>query len=223
MKKLLFFRKGLFIACMIAAGGLLLSSCSKDELTVDPAGRDDQVVTKASAPDGHWRCRNMRKDNTECGFLNPGWRDKCVACDKSYNSYHGGLLVTFFQTILKNYVDIETGATDINESNIRNRIIIPGGILLQYAPASWYESAKAQRYYTDLKTLGYYSDPKYAEGVDLGWYRTVRMLYPGISDKGKVEREHTRWVIGDGRFMKDSNGRGLKDGTNAAVKAFLVN
>lgn len=48
MKKLLFFRRGLFIACMIAAGGLLLSSCSKEELTVDPADRDDQVVTKAN-------------------------------------------------------------------------------------------------------------------------------------------------------------------------------
>lgn len=109
-----------------------------------------------------------------------------------------------------------------NESNIGNRIILPGGVLMEYAPSAWFEATSALKYYNNIKaTLFYNSDRAYAEAVDFAWYRTVRILYPDITPMYKVKSSYDKWVISENRNLKGSKGKGLIDGTKAAVDAFL--
>lgn len=103
-----------------------------------------------------------------------------------------------------------------------NRIQLPHLEYTVKAPEPWYDTYKSQTFYEKEKTLFYYSDPVYAEGVDLGWYRTVRVLYPGQTNVVKMERAYDRWLLGDGRLMRDTFGQGLKAGTKAAVDAFAA-
>lgn len=120
MRKLTMFRRGLFLALTVAVGGLLISSCSKEDLNAD-------------------------------------------------------------RPIQKDLIQPETRGTD-------NRFL-----------------------------------PGYLNGVEYGWYRTTRSLYPGITDKNEVEKLYDRFIVNGGsRKLTGAEGQGVIDATEAAIDAFIA-
>ena len=213
MKKLLVFRKSFFVAFMVTGSGLLLSNCSNDDLTVNRTVPDDDVITRSSA--FHWRC-----PNTDCGFLNGGWRNNCSACRGEYSESHGSLILTFADYI-KNTVGFDTGGGGVGFDY--NRIELPNGKFPKSAPEPWYETSCAMKYYNELRNSSKYRlTPGYAEAVEYAWYRTVRILYPKYHNPNTVEREFTRFRFSEGRNLTGFKGSGILDASEAAVKAFVT-
>ena len=212
MKKNFLIRANLLGIFTICISALLFIGCAKDDSVEksDQNPSEQQISTRA--PQYHWTC-------SKCGLLNAGWRDKCAkpSCPGKYSNEHGNLIVSFMDS---GVTTAQTTLEGIGDYDNTNRIQLPNLEYTAKAPEPWYDTYKSQTYYENLKTLAYYSDTKYAEGVDLGWYRTVRVLYPGQTNVTKMQRVYDRWVIGEGRLMRDSFGRGLKAGTKAAVDAF---
>lgn len=200
---------------MIAGGGLFLNGCSKEDLVGDqPIQKEDaSLLTRASG--FHWQCTYQ-----DCRFsLNGGWRNYCSACGKEYNASHGRLVLSFSDAISRT-VGFDSGGGLMNDDNVGNRIELPKKLFLSYGPGSWFETSASLKYYENLKTLFYHSDSAYAEGVDFGWYRTIRVLYPKISNLTTIERLYDQFIINEGRYLTGSNGKGIKDGSKAAIDAF---
>lgn len=210
MKKLSGFRKSFFAAFMVAGSGLLSSNCSNDDLTVD------RTVPATRAGTFHWKCTNPK-----CRFsLNGGWQNYCSQCKEEYSESHGILILTFADYI-KNTIGFDTGGggagTDFN------RIELPDGRFPKTAPEPWYETPCAMKYYNELRNSSQYRlTPGYAEAVEYAWYRTVRILYPKYHNPNTVEREYTRFRLGEGRNLTGFKGSGILDASEAAVKAFAT-
>jgi hypothetical protein len=68
--------------------------------------------------------------------------------------------------------------------------------------------------------MTYVGIPEYAEGVEFGWYRTVRTLYPGDTKVERLRVTYDKWLINTGKYLTDQRGRGIKAGSKAAIKAF---
>lgn len=210
MKKLSGFRKSFFAAFMVAGSGLLSSNCSNDDLTVD------RTVPATRAGTFHWKCTNPK-----CRFsLNGGWQNYCSQCKEEYSESHGILILTFADYI-KNTVGFDTGGGGA-EADF-NRIELPDGRFPKTAPEPWYETPCAMKYYNELSNSSQYRlTPGYAEAVEYAWYRTVRILYPKYHNPNTVEREYTRFRLGEGRNLTGFKGSGILDASEAAVKAFAT-
>lgn len=141
-------------------------------------------------------------------------------CGMEYNAIHGQLMISLKYMIEKT-VGMNTNGGEMNDGSIANRVELPGKLYLAYGPSKWYETATAKRYYTDItKTLVYASNPDYAEGFEYAWYRTVRMLYPNITNHGTAQRTYDKFIVGEGRNLKGQNGSGIKAATQAAINAY---
>lgn len=210
MKKLSGFRKSFFAAFMVAGSGLLSSNCSNDDLTVD------RTVPATRAGTFHWKCTNPK-----CRFsLNGGWQNYCSQCKEEYSESHGILILTFADYI-KNTVGFDTGGGGAGANF--NRIELPDGRFPKTAPEPWYETSCAMKYYNELRNSSQYRlTPGYAEAVEYAWYRTVRILYPKYHNPNTVEREYTRFRLGEGRNLTGFKGSGILDASEAAVKAFAT-
>lgn len=215
MKMHTLFQKVLFIA-MIIGSGLILNSCTNDALVVDQSN-PNEAIAKTRATTWHWRC-------PKCGFLNSAWRDNCANCNKSYSPEHGELIMDFLQSVADKIEILPGNAGGGIGGQGDDRLIqLPGNMFPARAPEPWYESAIAIRYYNKLKNSDrYFVYEDYAEGVEFGWYRTVRSLYPKITSKLGLDMKFDKWSINAGRFLKGQNGQGIKDGAKAAVTAFIA-
>lgn len=212
MKTCLVFQKSLFIAFMLLISAFTFNSCTKEELIENQSIQNDKQIETRAASEFHWRCPS-------CGNLNAGWRESCLSCSKSYSPIHGDLVLSILDVISRN-VSISGGVVG-REGNDR-LIQLPQNFFPDRAPEPWYESGVALNYYDRLKTMNYYALPEYAEGVDFGWYRTVRTLYPKITDVLQAKNQYDKWLVGAGRGLKGNNGTGIKDGSKAAVDAFAA-
>lgn len=217
MKKTKLFQKGLLAVFMAVMCGLLLSNCSKDYLIAESPASDGDALAVTRGAEFHWRCSNLK-----CGFLNAAWRDACTMpnCKGQRNPSHSRLILNFM-TIVERYVPVggDGGGSGrpIDDTTIAGRIELPGGLFPAYAPAAWYEASKALKFYNDLKaTSSYGLNATYRADVDYAWYRTVRILYPGVTDVTKAQMQYDRWIISDGR----NTTTGIVDGTKAALNAY---
>lgn len=68
--------------------------------------------------------------------------------------------------------------------------------------------------------MTYVGNDEYAEGVEFGWYRTVRALYPKDTNPVQAGYNFDKWLVNAGRNLTDFKGRGIKAGSRAAIKAF---
>ncbi|WP_143256576.1 hypothetical protein [Alistipes sp. An54] len=186
--------------------GLFLVNCSQDEIT-NPA-IPDIPATRAIDPGCHWIC--------DCHMRNLGWQNRCSACGKEYSEPHGQLILRFSDYIKAN-VTFTTG-----NDNDFNRIELPTGQFPAYAPEPWYETTGSMSYYNAIKNSSIYRlTPGYAEAADYAWYRTVRILYPGIHIRTTVEREFNEFRLSEGRNLTGFKGQGLLDASKAAIEAFV--
>ena len=80
-------------------------------------------------------------------------------------------------------------------------IQISESVFTAVAPTEWYETTNAQKYYA--------------------WYKVTHILYPGKQMTAIVESEYDKWMLSNGRYLSGNKGQGLKDGSKAAVKAFV--
>lgn len=202
---------------MIAFGAALMSGCSKEDPMVDPQIQNDEMSTLTKTSVFHWTCQHCRFT------LNSSWQNSCSRCFKEYDPTYGHLVITFYDMIKAmvkvDYTISGTGAFP-SDASVGNRIQLPGRLFLEYAP-TWYETAAAKKYYTDItKILIYTSNPDYAEGVDYAWYHTVRILYPQKTNLGMAQRAYDKFIIGEGTNLKGQKGTGIKAGSKAAVNAF---
>lgn len=92
-----------------------------------------------------------------------------------------------------------------------------------YGPEPWYESPGPLSYYNKIKNSSTYRlTPGYAEAADYAWYQTTHILYPRLHDKNTVQRKYDRFILTEGRNLTGFTGQGLKDGSKAAVDAFVA-
>lgn len=90
-----------------------------------------------------------------------------------------------------------------------------------YTPPEWYENTSCMKVYNELiNSWNSRFVEGYMNGVECGWYRTARVLYPGITNITEIERLYTRFVLEHGREFKMGEGQGILDATDAAIKAF---
>lgn len=180
---------------------------------VTPPVQNDEVTVPTKALGKDWQCE-------QCGSMNRPWRNNCLLCRKEYNPSLGRLLLSF-QSIIATMVEFDNGSGIMTDDKINNRVELPGKLYMVYAPSAWYENAVAKRYYTDItKTLQYTSGSDYAEGVDVAWYRAVRMLYPGKTNPATAKKTYDRFILDEGRNLSGQKGAGIKAGAKAAVEAY---
>ena len=213
MGELSLFRKGLFVALVVVGGGLFVSSCNKEELISDRTDQNETLETRSSS-EYHWRC-----SNPTCGMLNSSWQTKCISCNHDYSETHG-ILISDFIKVAKSYIKIGSyGGGTLPKKKIE----LPDGSFLLSEPEKWYETSCALKYYNSLKNSSTYRlTPGYAEGVDFAWFRTTHVLFPKYHDKNKVEQLHDRFILSEGRNLTGFKGQGIKDGSKAAVEAFVT-
>lgn len=207
MKTSLLFQEKLLLVLIITCSGLFLNSCSKDDLITDKTSQDVAPIKTRASAEFHWRCK--------CGFLNGGWNNYCTSCKKEYSTPHGKLILNFGDAV-------KTQIKTITTPSYPKQIELPNRLYLAYPPETWYDSSASVKFYNNLKTLYYHSNPEYAEGVDFAWYRTVRMLYPRITNVTTAESIFDRFLINEGRLLTGANGSGIKDGSKAAIEAFAA-
>lgn len=188
---------------------------------VTPPVQNDEVTTLATRSSFHWQC-----NTGNCNFaLNGGWQNYCSACNQPYNPVYDYLVTTFYdmvESMVKVDYTISGGTGKATDATVGNRIELPGRLFLEYAP-TWYETATAKKYYTDItKSFIYTSNPDYAEGVDFAWYHTVRILYPKMTNLGMAQRAYDRFIVGEGTNLKGQKGTGIKAGSKAALNAFAT-
>ena len=61
----------------------------------------------------------------------------------------------------------------------------------------------------------------YKEAFNYAWYKVTHILYPGKQMTAIVESEYDKWMLSNGRYLSGNKGQGIKDGSKAAVKAFV--
>lgn len=213
MKTLSLFRKGMFVTLVVFCGGLLVSSCNKEDLTSDRTNQNETTETRSSS-EYHWRC-----SNPTCGMLDSSWQTKCISCGRDYSETHG-ILISDFIKVAKSFIKIGSyGGGRPPE----NKIELPDGSFLLSEPEKWYETSCALKYYDKLKNSSTYRlTPGYAEGVEYAWFRTTHVLFPKYHDINKVERLYDMFILNEGRNLTGFKGQGIKDGSKAAVEAFAT-
>ena len=210
MKKILVKKE---VLCSLIFCILLLNGCQKEELALS---NNDDVATGVAtrALSGfHWKC-------PKCGFLNGGWRSTCsnLGCDGVYEESHGDMLLSLI-TSMKDVIElVEAGGGPIDP----NRIEIKKNLFPAIAPEPWYEEAIAVRYYETFRSTSTDSaNSSFIEAYDFAWYRTVRVLYPYRHTVAAVNREFSIYNTRVGPTLKrTAKGRGILEGTRAAVQAF---
>ena len=140
-----------------------------------------------------------------------------MLCDQACSPEHGSLVIS----LRKAATAIKTlPGGGIDDKNINNRILLPGNLVMEFPPEAWFDYPKALSYYNALKTFQYNTSAAYAEGVEYGWYRTVRMLYPKYTDVSSAQRIFDLFLVNEGRNMRDQKGMGIKAGAKAAIEAY---
>ena len=129
-------------------------------------------------------------------------------------------MISDFIKVAKSYIKIGSyGGGTLPEKKIE----LPDGSFLLSEPEKWYETSCALKYYNNLKNSSTYRlTPGYAEGVDFAWFRTTHVLFPKYHDKNKVEQLYDRFILSEGRNLTGFKGQGIKDGSKAAVEAFVT-
>lgn len=202
MKRIIYFS-------LVLCFGLFLVNCSQDSILDSETPKAPE--TRAVNDGWHWNC-----SDPECNFLNSCWQDHCVACNEEYSETHGQLMLRF-----ADYIKFNVTFTTGNGGNT-NIVELPTGEFPAYPPEPWYETSGAISYYNNIKNSSIYRlTPGYAEAADFAWYRTVRILYPGIHNKTAVEREFNQFRLAEGRNLTGFKGQGLLDASEAAVEAFI--
>lgn len=206
-----------FLKCTFGSLSLLvcfaLCGCSGDSLdeslSVPENSSADNLMSRAGS--WHWICK--------CGFLNVGWRNSCSSCGKEYSStYSDGFTLSLIDQVV-NKIEMlpASGEPEIGQ------VECPGGVFLYPAPEPWYEETQAINIYNMEKHSSIYGgSATYVEGFDFGWYHTVCVLYPQFHQAARVTMIFERFkssVTGQD-LLRTTNGKGLIDGTEAAIKAF---
>ena len=184
-------------------------------------GTDDKQqasvpTTKALSPDFGWICN-------ECHFLNGGWRNNCLSRGASCDKILSSLTITFAKEIERElkfspYTEEQAKKALENDPNL---LELPTMLFAEHSPEPWFDTKEALEYYEAETNSISYTNPRYAEGIDLGWYKTSRILYPEYHDKTSVQRLFDRFRLTEGRNWKSDYELGIKAGASAAVEAFL--
>lgn len=210
----------MMMAFIAIFGGLILSSCSKDDLSVGLKSIDNEVIIgtrMGSMPDRSWDCKH-------CGYTNPMWLCQCGYCGSDYEGTYTKAITSIaaqLPEIIKISQSRDALIKHLSEHDPDLPQIPPHIEFFSYPCEKWYETRIATKYLEDIQnTIFYRPNSDYAAGLEFAWYNIVRILYPGKSDILKVQNTWVRFLVGDGRQMRDDKGRGLKDGTQAAIDAF---
>lgn len=190
-------------------------SCSNNEVIYE----EPQVTTRTHMRSAfHWTCKY-------CKFLNAGWRHDCVQCHKPYDSNHGEMIMTFLD-IIKTHI---TFVSEINGGAYPNDDVhplqLPNAMFALEMPEGWYDTPSVRKIYDDyffnnrldLRPM------EFQEGFALGWYRTVRSLYPQYHQKSQVKYTYDKISIKYNSLITGTFGSGLKEGTKLAVNTFCKN
>ncbi|WP_444104046.1 hypothetical protein [Bacteroides sp.] len=204
--------KDLCIILLMIIGGMFINSCSQENPVMEKFSLNNTQIQTRAESSWHWRC-------PKCGFLNAGWQFECTECHSAYSPLHGDLIITFYD-IISDAIHYSTTIGGIGNESLDRIIELPTFIIPIPAAKPWYETSNSLTYYEALKTINYYASQEYAEGVEFGWYRTVRILYPKLTNISSLDYAYDKWSVGAGRELRGKNGTGIKDGTKAAIKAF---
>lgn len=99
-------------------------------------------------------------------------------------------------------------------------IQISESVFTAVAPTEWYETTNAQKYYNQYMNSILLTED-YKEAFNYAWYKVTHILYPGKQMTAIVESEYDKWMLSNGRYLSGNKGQGIKDGSKAAVKAFV--
>ena len=192
-----------------------LSSCN-EQLNQSYINPISSPTTKAYEAEYNWICEN-------CGFWNGGWRDKCANCGKTCDEILSILTVRFAQEIENELTFSPYTEEQAKEAIERdpNLLELPTMLFAEHSPEPWFDSMDALRYYEEETNSILYTNQRYAEGVDIGWFKVSRILYPEYHDKNSVQILYDRFRLSEGRNWKTDFQLGIKAGVNAAVEAFL--
>ncbi len=197
----------------------LLNSCNKDdEFYIGQNTESDLGTTRAEAPGYHWTC-------PKCKFWNMGFRNYCSICNTAYDPHLSDLTTCMFR-IVEHFVefkrDIGGGGIDYTPDD-PNLLQLPNLKYPAYPPKPWYESTAAMKYYNQMrKESAYMLTPGYAEAAEYAWFRTTRILYPGVHKKSEVEKEYNRFMRENSKNFTGFKGDGIKAGSKAAIDGFLA-
>lgn len=155
-------------------------------------------------------------------MLNSPWQNNCVSCNKSYSEEHGYAVTTFVNMVATSIQTTLPGDTGGNTN--AGSIQLPDMTWTITVPQKWYETTSVINYYNTW--MGdILLPPDYRNGFEVAWYRTVRVLYPGLhNNMTTLEREHRDWEWEYRSSIRSKYGQfgtGLLDGTEAAVTAYI--
>lgn len=198
---------------LLISAGIFIIGCSKTEIPRNE-NQPEEIETRVEDLNKDWTCPYCRTKNFE-------WRSVCIVCGEKNNKALAIFTETLWQTIIGAGAFI-TEIKGLEPTEVGKRIQLPNGNFPSIEPESWFENAGALKYYKDLQSsFAYRFTPDYAAGADYAWYHTTHILYPKYLDKTQVERLHTKWELNEARNLKGDIGKGIKDGSKAAVTAFV--
>lgn len=198
---------------LLISAGLVILSCSKTEI---PRNENllEEIETRVEDLNKDWTCPSCRTKNFE-------WRSVCIVCGEKYNKAHGNYIESVWQIIIGGGGFISE-IDGLKPTEVGKRVQLPNGNFPSIEPEPWFENAGALKYYNELQSsFAYRFTPDYAAGADYAWYHTTHILYPKYLDKTQVERLYTKWELNEARNLKGDIGKGIKDGTKAAVTAYI--
>lgn len=206
--------KRLLGLCLVIACGGLFISCSENSSIVSEQAPTDsgRAITRAAF---HWSC--------PCGALNGGWQNYCSGCFEPYDPEHGNMIMNFIDIIKQSvtFVSDIPGGAPTNPD--KHPIQLPNKMFVLEMPDGWYDTPNVIKICNDYwyKNRLDLRPAEYQDGFALGWYRTVRTLYPQYHQKSQVKYTYDKISIKYNSLIKGVFGSGLKDGTRLAVTTFI--
>lgn len=195
---------------LLSIFSFMLLSCEKDarEAITPPDNQNPELATKSAYDDLYtWVCDACNTRNSKVFSI-------CRSCGTEYSPEHVDYIIERWrevQTIITTFpIQGEAEQTVQLASNLFTAIEVP----------AWYNTSHSISIYNSyLNSL--VIPPDYVEAFNYAWYKTTRILYPGQHNKNSIESSFTRWRLSVASVLTGQKGSGLKDGTQAAVEAFV--
>lgn len=197
-------------------------SCQKSDYVFSEStcgqNKTMQASTKSSGSERrfHWICK-------KCGMLNGGWNSNCVCCGTAYSPDMADLVLQMWMVADELIRTIDNPGGDnkgVEKEPAEGSIQISNTEFTAIQPPKWYDTSAAQKYYNQYMNNILLTDD-YKEAFNYAWYKVTHILYPGKHMKTKVESEYNKWRLKVGNKLSGNTGSGLKDGSYAAVQAFI--
>lgn len=152
-------------------------------------------------------------------MVNGPWSSTCISCGQMYSPAVSDLVVILWREV-QTVVNTIPGLNGGHDEPTQGSIEVSDGRFTAIVPPSWYEISGSIKYY-DKYMDNILLKPEYKEAFNYAWYKTTHILYPKYHNAVRVKSDYDKWRVSYANHLKDDYGVGFKDGTQAAVDAFI--